>query len=378
MKIPVEKVIDKERLRKVDGKKVQELADSIKEIGLLAPISITKDFVLVAGAHRLEACKLLEHKEIQFVVFDAEDLLLELAEIDENLIRSELHWLDRGKHLERRKEIYEELHPETKREATLKQNLPKDGIRLSDALSFVKDTATKTGKSETVIKEELQIAKNVIPEVQEVIKKNDIPKTDALQIARMEPQEQKEVVEKIIVENLSPKAAIEEVKKPHVTYNSGENEWYTPREYIDAAVKVMGSIDLDPASCELANKVVGAKKIFTIDEDGLSKDWRGNVWLNPPYSSDLIGKFVSKLVESFRDGSVSQAIVLVNNATETQWFNNLIEPASAFVFPKGRVKFYTPNGKTGQPLQGQAVIYYGDYPDKFLLLFERFGWGATI
>ena len=137
---------------------------------------------------------------------------------------------------------------------------------------------------------------------------------------------------------------------PHVSNNSGENEWYTPIEFIKAAREVMGRIDLDPASCEAANKTVQATKIFTVNDDGLKQKWRGNVWLNPPYASDLIGKFADKVAESKDD--IEQAIILVNNATETGWFNTLISVASAVAFPKSRVKFYMADGKTGAPLQG--------------------------
>ena len=78
----------------------------------------------------------------------------------------------------------------------------------------------------------------------------------------------------------------------------------------------MGSIDTDPASNDIANKIVKAEKYYTIETNGLAHDWTGNVWMNPPYSSDLISKFVEKLKE--QRANYNQAIILVNNATETQ------------------------------------------------------------
>lgn len=165
---------------------------------------------------------------------------------------------------------------------------------------------------------------------------------------------------------------IEEAKKPHVAFNSGNNEWYTPREYIEAARTAMGSIDVDPASSDIANEVVKAAEYYTAETNGLDKKLHGNVWMNPPYASDLIGKFISKIVEERSD--YEQAIVLVNNATETEWFNKLISIATAVCFPKSRVKFYMPDGKTGAPLQGQAVIYIGENVSEFLTAFQNFGW----
>jgi len=164
--------------------------------------------------------------------------------------------------------------------------------------------------------------------------------------------------------------------KPHVANNSGNNEWYTPAEYIEAARRVLGTIDLDPASSDVANEVVKATHIYTDKDNGLSQDWSGNIWMNPPYASDLIGKFCDKLDASI--GQVTQAIVLVNNATETAWFSTLIELASAVVFPRGRVKFWKPDGTAGAPLQGQAVIYIGEFPGSFMDEFSVFGWGAIL
>lgn len=169
---------------------------------------------------------------------------------------------------------------------------------------------------------------------------------------------------------------IEETKKPHVAFNSGNNEWYTPKEFIEAARTAMGSIDVDPASSEIANEVVQAKEYYTAETNGLDKKLHGNVWMNPPYSTELIGKFIQKLVDERKD--YEQAVVLVNNATETEWFMKLVSIASAICFPKSRVKFYMPDGKTGAPLQGQAVIYIGENVAMFLDAFKRIGWECEV
>lgn len=159
---------------------------------------------------------------------------------------------------------------------------------------------------------------------------------------------------------------------PHVSFNNGDNEWYTPKEYIEAALTVMSSIDLDPASSEIANSVILASEFYTAENSGLDYSWHGNVWMNPPYARELVSRFCDKLINHYLEGNVPQAITLTNNATETRWFQMMANHASALCLPEGRVQFWHPE-KVSTPLQGQALLYFGPNANKFIYEFRKFG-----
>ena len=160
---------------------------------------------------------------------------------------------------------------------------------------------------------------------------------------------------------------------PHISRNSGENEWYTPTEFIESAREVMGGIDLDPASSAKANKIVKAEEYFTAEENGLNKPWHGRVWLNPPYAQPLVSMFAEKLLTEIQASNTPQAVVLVNNATETKWFQQLAGTAVAICFPSGRIKFWQPEKEPGNPLQGQAILGTGVDIKRFTEVFRKHG-----
>lgn len=164
----------------------------------------------------------------------------------------------------------------------------------------------------------------------------------------------------------------------HVGNNSGNSEWYTPQEYVDAVRESMGGIDIDPCSCKAANGVVQAEMFYDEFEDGLNQDWNGSVFVNPPYGDGTVDAFAAKLLGEIAACRTTQAVFLVNNCTETKWFQSLISQASAVCFPRGRISFWSLEHKSKSPLQGQAVMYFGCESRRFVSAFSRIGFCTLI
>ncbi len=95
--------------------------------------------------------------------------------------------------------------------------------------------------------------------------------------------------------------------------------------------------------------------------------------MNPPYAQPLISDFADKLIAEIENGNVTEAIVLVNNSTDTGWFHKLETRAAALCFTKGRIRFQSASGELGSPLQGQAFFYFGNDSERFAQMFNATG-----
>jgi hypothetical protein len=147
---------------------------------------------------------------------------------------------------------------------------------------------------------------------------------------------------------------------------SASEEWYTPAHIVEMARDVLGVIDLDPCTSEVANQTVKAAYVYTKDDDGLAQDWTGRVYMNPPYG-DVIGQWTTKLVDEYNAGNVDEAIALLPGRIDTQWFQPL------FDFPicciRGRLKFSGADAATFP----SVVIYMGRNKQKFVEVFSKVG-----
>ena len=212
MRLRLTDITVKQGRRAVDESKVRELAQSMSEVGLINPITVTQDKTLITGAHRLAAAKLLGWTEIETTVSELEGLRAELAEIDENLMRNELHYIDRGQAFKRR----DELLTEAGMRAKAGDNQHTRGSEIISPPKTTASIAKDIGVTARTVQQEKQIATNILPEAQEAIKAADLPKTDALKIARMEPKEQMKVAERLSEGAKSYADAVREIKRDEV------------------------------------------------------------------------------------------------------------------------------------------------------------------
>lgn len=376
--IPIQKIHVEKRLRPINDDRVASLAASIGDVGLLQPIVVRengKGYVLVAGAHRLEAARRINWREINANVLGLNELESELAEIDENLMRNELSVLERGEHLARRKTVYEELHPETK--AWIAGGKARQGAA-NEIISFAEDTSGRIGVSTRTVEQEVKIAKDIAPDVKERIRGGELAntKTQLIALAQKPHEEQRKIVAEI--ESGKRFSVTQDLPKPNRTQFTGENEWYTPKEHIERARTALGGIDLDPATSHDAQKVIKARRFFTAEDDGLKRPWTGRIWLNPPYAQPLIQQFVEKLIAEYGAGRTTEAVMLTHNYTDTAWFHIAAKACAAICFTRGRVKFYNSDGEVAAPTQGQAFFYFGANVDTFKEAFGDIGFIATI
>lgn len=136
-----------------------------------------------------------------------------------------------------------------------------------------------------------------------------------------------------------------------------KDEWLTP----PFILKSLGDFDLDP--CAPINRPWNiAKNHFTIEDDGLIKEWYGRVWCNPPYGL-IADKWLSKLVQH------GNGIALIFARTETKmFFNRVWKEADSLLFIQGRLYFYDINGEKAKGNAGapSVLIAYGKNNSKIL------------
>lgn len=126
------------------------------------------------------------------------------------------------------------------------------------------------------------------------------------------------------------------------------DDWPTPR-YVFDRLNDEFHFDLDVCADDLNHK---CERYYTKETDGLSQEWNGMCWMNPPYGR-TIGQWVKKAYESARGGVV--VVCLLPARTDTKWWRDYVMKASELRFISGRVKFG--DSKQGAPFPSVIAIF---------------------
>lgn len=208
-----------------------------------------------------------------------------------------------------------------------------------------------------------------------------------------------------------------------INQTSKKTEWYTDPEILAAARRLMGTIDLDPASSAAANKHVQATRYFTqpdfviVDEltgtintvntklpvrgyshrGGVKMVWHGRVWLNHPFgqpekackpgctkkgciergwhtATDLPGSedWINHLIGSYIQGITTEAVCLCFSATSEAWFQPLKCFPQIHISP--RLNYFDPDGnKVKGVTKGSCLTYLGKNVQGFAECFAKWG-----
>lgn len=158
--------------------------------------------------------------------------------------------------------------------------------------------------------------------------------------------------------------------------SSQSNEWYTPPSIIEKARRVLGGIDLDPASNETAQRWIKANRYYGQAEDGMQQSWHcSTMWLNPPYGQKRPGVYgasawLEKLHQEYQAGNVGKAIALARGDSKGL---KLLQRNYAFVMCD-RISFLREDGTTGsQPVPGSFIFALMPDISDFLKEFSTLG-----
>lgn len=156
------------------------------------------------------------------------------------------------------------------------------------------------------------------------------------------------------------------------TQSYDSDSWFTDPQFIAVVHRFYGTIDIDPASCKVANSVVKATKYYTKKDNGLIKPWYGKVWVNPPFSTGNIDAFAKKTIDEL--SNCDEILFLCQSKNDTRWYQSLMQHTDLMLLVKGRPKFWgNPINNSDRPRYPTTLFYFGHRTSEFIKTFKPLG-----
>lgn len=190
-----------------------------------------------------------------------------------------------------------------------------------------------------------------------------------------------------------------------INQNSGDSERYTDEDIMILVREFFGEIDLDPASCAEANKIVKAVHYFTKENDAFTEEWIADkLWLNHPFTrgekackikckkkicndekykhyrgycidEDIPSNldWINKLLIEHSLDNINESLNITFVSSSEAWCQKLLD-AGIQCFIAGRTKYKSPNGGTEKsPPKGSMITYIGSRKEEFKRAFSKIG-----
>ncbi len=238
------------------GTDVSDLEKSIQTLGLIAPLVISTENVILAGARRYQALLNLGHTHAPVMVIDKNPLEKELVSIDENLVRKDLSKIEIESHLRRAREIYRTLHPEP--EVAVEEKVEGVKVEVLPSEKFLTMVSEKTGLSPKQIHEAINRDEMASPEVKEARKNGELSVSQTNEIVRLSQEDQAEAIEHL------KEMPVKDIKK------------FIKIAKVQGVDKAIASTPNDPRAREFTEIEMMLKKLIKkmkqLDLEGISED----------------------------------------------------------------------------------------------------------
>lgn len=145
--------------------------------------------------------------------------------------------------------------------------------------------------------------------------------------------------------------------QPDIFKGDRVTDWATPRAFMEYLKDERGWVPSLDVAASIRN--TKAPHFYSEKDDGLSKEWYGNVWLNPPYGR-AIPQWLEKCKEQIKSPLVKSIMVLVPARTDTKWFHELVMPHAYLVYLiEGRFNHVHSNSVPGAnaPFPSMLILY---------------------
>ena len=145
-------------------------------------------------------------------------------------------------------------------------------------------------------------------------------------------------------------------------FSSEKQDWETPPSLLEQLYPAF-TFDIDVCA---SRPNVRARRFFSPEDDGLSQEWSGMCWCNPPYSE------VAEWIEKARlESSIGAHVLCLTFArTDTRWWQDNVPYASIVTFVRGRLRF---SGK-GPATAPSALFMFGRPTPEQVVAMGRWGW----